>query len=128
MSNKAFGRLWDDTDKFRSGLSYKEFYKNPSLSIEELLHNRSTVIASKKANNKLVLRASEIDWNGTPAVLLRGKAYDLEYDGTFPGRGGSTSSTAKTLAQGNSWTSSCRSWLSESVRSSRIPTKKNMSP
>lgn len=28
---------------------------------------------------KLVVYASEIGWNGTPAVLLRGKEYDLKF-------------------------------------------------
>ena len=79
MCNPAFRRLWGDSDPFQAGLSYKAFYKNPSVSLLKLLDNKSTVIMNAAANNKLIIRASEIDWNGTPAVLLRGKEYDLEF-------------------------------------------------
>ncbi|MFV0636787.1 EAL domain-containing protein [Mitsuokella sp. WILCCON 0060] len=79
MCNKAFRRLLGISGAFRSGLSYQEFFKHPAISLPELLENRSTVITNQAANNKLVIRAAKIDWNGTPAALLRGREYDLEF-------------------------------------------------
>lgn len=79
LCNGAFSRFLGSSEPFQPGLSLQKLLKGSNFSLSELLNDRATVVTDLTGKNSMVIRSSKLDWKGTPAVLLRGRVYDLEY-------------------------------------------------